>query len=45
MPLVNPRRVYSLLKRYRADLEEVNRRSRILEWLAKGQKARKKASS
>ena len=38
MPFVTPRRVNELLERYRADLEEVNRRIRILEWLAKGQK-------
>ncbi len=34
------RQLQELLKRYRADLEEVNRRIRIVEWLARGQHSR-----
>jgi hypothetical protein len=45
MPFATPRHVKDLLARYRADLEEVNRRIRILEWLVKGQEARETASA
>ena len=45
MPFIKPLYANNLLERYRADLEEVNRRIRILEWLAKGQKALQRRSA
>ena len=36
-PLVSSERLKEMIDRYRADLEEVDRRIRILEWLTKQQ--------
>ena len=46
MPITTAKQAMILLERYRADLEDINRRIRIVEWLAKGQqrKTAKQAS-
>jgi len=45
MPVITPRYANNLLKRYRTDLEELNRRIRILEWLARGEARKKRRTS
>ena len=37
MPRMDPKLANILLERFRADLEEINRRIRIMEWLAAGE--------
>lgn len=45
MTTPNSRQLREMIKRYRADLEEVNRRIRIVEWLARGQQPTRKRRS
>lgn len=45
MPVKSLRQAKELIKRYRAELEEIDRRIRILEWLAKGQERQRTASA
>lgn len=45
MPLKGFRQVKDLIQRYRADLEEIDRRIRIFEWLAEGEKMKRTASA
>jgi len=45
MPIQTLRHVHELIQRYRAELEEIDRRIRILEWLAKGQETKRTASA
>lgn len=45
MPIKTLKQVQELIQRRRAELEEIDRRIRILEWLAKGQENKRPASA
>lgn len=45
MPVKSLKNAKELIRRYRAELEEIDRRIRILEWLANGPEGNRPASA